>query len=140
VPQRKLLLDTSFIVALENRDDPYHAKAWELERRNVREGLPYVLHWGILLEIGDGFARQGRREAGKRLLQTLLTEEGYLIVPLTPSLLEQAIDLYQNRLDKEWGLTDCISFALMKQEGIQDALTADVHFRQAGFQALLLED
>jgi len=42
--------------------------------------------------------------------------------------------------DKEWSLTDCISFVLMKQEGVTEALTADAHFVQAGFKALLLEN
>ncbi len=49
------------------------------------------------------------------------------------------MSLYRARLDKDWGLTDCVTFVLMKQEGITEALTADVHFRQAGFTALLLE-
>ena len=39
--------------------------------------------------------------------------------------------------DKEWTLTDCISFVVMQREGITDALTADHHFEQAGFVALL---
>jgi uncharacterized protein len=140
VPQRILLLDTSFIVALENQADPYHSKAWSLEDENARDGVFYLLHWGILLEIADGFARFGRRAAGQRLLQKLLNEEGYLIAPLDAALLDRAVELYQNRSDKEWGLTDCISFALMRQEGIQEALTSDVHFRQAGFRAMLLND
>lgn len=45
--------------------------------------------------------------------------------------------LYEERTDKDWSLTDCISFVLMEQNGIQDALTADHHFEQAGFNVLL---
>jgi predicted nucleic acid-binding protein len=37
----------------------------------------------------------------------------------------------------EWGLVDCISFIVMQNRGITDALTADIHFQQAGFRALL---
>jgi len=47
--------------------------------------------------------------------------------------------LYRQHRDKSWGLTDCVSFVLMRQEGIAETLTADVHFRQAGFKALLLD-
>ena len=47
---------------------------------------------------------------------------------------------YQDRPDKEWGLTDCVSFVLMEREAITEALTADEHFRQAGFEALPLQD
>ena len=53
--------------------------------------------------------------------------------------MELAVGLYQARTDKEWGLTDCLSFVLMEREGITQALSADVHFRQAGFEAMLLE-
>jgi uncharacterized protein len=140
VPQRVLLLDTSFIVALENLKDPYHARACELEDKNAEVGTLYLLHVGILLEIADGFARFGRRAAGKRLLNQILTEEGYWIASIDSDLLERAVELYRDRDDKEWGLTDCVSFALMQRENLQEALTADVHFRQAGFRALLLND
>jgi predicted nucleic acid-binding protein len=52
-------------------------------------------------------------------------------------LCARAFELYRNRLDKEWGLIDCISFIVMEERGITDALTADDHFRQAGFRASL---
>jgi len=98
-----------------------------------------ILHWGILFEIGDGYARLGRRSKGQALLDRLWNEERYCVAPLTDSLVQQGLELYQARSDKEWGLTDCLSFALMKREAITEALTADVHSRQAGFEALLLQ-
>jgi predicted nucleic acid-binding protein len=137
VPQRTVLLDTSFILALENRNDPHHERAKALDRELLREGAVLVLHWGILFEIADGYARIGRRAKGLQLLEKL--EQGYTVYPITESLLQQALALYRARPDKDWGLTDCASFVLMQQEGITEALTADAHFRQAGFTALLLE-
>jgi predicted nucleic acid-binding protein len=139
VPPPSILLDTSYLLALENRDDPYHERAKSLDRELLRQNAFLLLHWGIVLEIGDGYARISRRTKGLELLDRFENEEGYLIRPITVELLEQALSLYRSRLDKEWGLTDCVSFVLMKQEGITDALTADNHFRQAGFRALLLD-
>jgi predicted nucleic acid-binding protein len=104
----------------------------------VNDGALLVLHWGIVLEIADGFARLARRTQGLQLLAKLTGEEGYELVPITEPLLQEALDLYRSRTDKEWGLTDCISFVLMKQRGLTEALTADIHFNQAGFTALLL--
>jgi uncharacterized protein len=49
------------------------------------------------------------------------------------------LELFRNRPDKEWGLVDCISFVVMTEKGIAQALTADQHFNQAGFKALLLQ-
>jgi uncharacterized protein len=138
VPQRLALLDTSFVLALENRDDPFHERAKSLANDFNSENGIFLLHWGILLEIGDGYARVERREKGRGLLEKIRKEEGFRIVPLTEPLLQEAITLYAERHDKNWGLTDCVSFAIMRQESIVEALTADVHFRQAGFQALLL--
>jgi predicted nucleic acid-binding protein len=58
---------------------------------------------------------------------------------VTDNLIVRGFDLFRSRPDKSWGLTDCISFVIMNEAGITDALTADVHFQQAGFRALLLE-
>lgn len=136
---RTVLLDTSFIVALENKDDAHHARAKALDSDLLAEKGVLLFHWGILLEIADGYARMSRRAKGLQLLTKFENEEGYRLCPITEPLLQESLDLYRGRSDKEWGLTDCLSFALMRQEGITEALTADVHFRQAGFKALLLE-
>lgn len=135
-----VFLDTSFVVALENRTDPHHERAKQLDRQLLNDGTLSVLHWGVLLEIGDGYARLGRRTKGEQILDRLLNEDRYLVLPVTATLLRQGIDLYFSRRDKEWGLTDCVSFALMGEERISEALTADDHFRQAGFIALLSDD
>jgi hypothetical protein len=52
-------------------------------------------------------------------------------------LYQQSLYFYSNRTDKEWGITDCLSFVVMHEQAISVALTTDVHFQQAGFQALL---
>jgi predicted nucleic acid-binding protein len=139
VAQRVVFLDTSFVIALENKDDPHHARAKALDDELIRQNAVLNFHWGILIEIADGFARFARRARGLELLGRLTTETGYDLNPITEPLLQAALDLYRARIDKEWTLTDCISFTLMKQQGITDSLTADTHFRQAGFTALLLE-
>jgi uncharacterized protein len=59
------------------------------------------------------------------------------IVPPTQTLFEQGIAYYAARADKDWSLTDCISFIVMAEQQITEALTGDHHFEQAGFRALL---
>ena len=54
-------------------------------------------------------------------------------------LFSGGFELYGSRPDKGWSLTDCISFIVMKEQEINRALTADLHFVQAGFRALLRE-
>jgi len=59
------------------------------------------------------------------------------IVPLDSRLLQRGLDLFAGRHDKNWSLTDCISFVVMQDEDLTEALTGDSHFEQAGFKALL---
>jgi uncharacterized protein len=77
------------------------------------------------------------RSAGIRLLQALDADPVVEILPLTEQLYAQALALYCARTDKEWGLIDCASFTVMSNRGILKALTADEHFEQCGFRALL---
>jgi predicted nucleic acid-binding protein len=95
MPPRTVLLDTSFILALENRDDPLHARAKAIDRQlNSAHGI-FLLHWGILLEIGDGYARIGRRAKALRLFEKFENEEGYRVHPIDESLLEAALAMYR---------------------------------------------
>jgi len=122
---RIILLDTSYVLALENSKDPHHQRAKLLDRQLLRQSALSVIQWGILIEIANGYARVDRRAKALQLLEKFETEERYFIYPITDSLLQGALQLYRARSDKDWGVTE--------------TLTAGVHFRQAGFTALLLE-
>jgi predicted nucleic acid-binding protein len=82
-------------------------------------------------------AKRRYREAAVELLNALEEDSNVEIVPISEELYEKAFEHYRNRPDKEWGLTDCISFVVMQERGIKSALTTDGHFVQAGFEALL---
>ena len=58
-------------------------------------------------------------------------------MPASRRLFTRGLALYKERTDKEWSLTDCISFVIMRDLKLSAALTADRHFEQAGFMALL---
>jgi hypothetical protein len=60
-----------------------------------------------------------------------------VVVPSSRDLFDRAMGLYRSRPDKDWSLTDCVSFVVMRERGITEALTGDHHFEQAGFRALL---
>ena len=61
------------------------------------------------------------------------------VVPFQPELSDAAIGLYGNRADKNWSLTDCLSFVVMERHALTEALTTDRHFEQAGFKANMLD-
>jgi hypothetical protein len=76
------------------------------------------------------------REAFLRFYDALRDEPDVKIFEADKGLFEAGLALFRNRPDKEWSLTDCISFVVMKQEELTEALTGDHHFEQAGFKAL----
>jgi predicted nucleic acid-binding protein len=132
----RILVDTQFVVALINQRDQNHAQALEQSARF--EGHPVLITDAVLLEIGSVLARGFRREA-VAAIEGFLTADEVGIVHLTPQLFQQALALYKAHDDKERSLVDCISFIVMRDAGLSQALTYDQHFVQAGFQALMRE-
>jgi predicted nucleic acid-binding protein len=91
----------------------------------------------VLLEIGNSLSRQRYRAAGISLLQALEADPSIEVLPLSEDLYTRGLHLFCSRADKEWGLIDYISFLVMSDRAMTKALTADEHFQQFGFQALL---
>jgi predicted nucleic acid-binding protein len=91
----------------------------------------------VLTEVADALAHHALRPQFLKLLTYLEGWPDVLIVPGSDELYRAGIDLYRQRPDKDWSLTDCISFVVMQRQGIAEALTADHHFEQAGFVVLL---
>lgn len=126
--------DTSFYVAAASPGDRSHQRALSL-LREYSGGI--ITTEQVLTEAGNWFARTGDREVFLDLLESILADPKTTVVWSERSLFEEGLRLYAARRDKEWSLTDCVSFVVMRAHNLTDALTADHHFEQAGFQALL---
>ena len=135
----ELFLDTSFAIALTVPGDAFHAIAVQWAEKLRKERALLVTTQGILAEIGDSFSRPPHRVVGSKLLFSLQRDPQVLVLAVDDSIFTQACHLFADRVDKTWGLTDCISFSIMSERGITSALTTDRHFKQAGFRALLRE-
>lgn len=133
----KVFLDTSYAVALSARTDGNHKRAAELAEELEASGSYFVTTRAILFEIGNALAKVRYREAAVRLLSAPENDPQVEIVPVSDELYRRALEMYRDRMDKEWGLIDCMSFVVMSDRELSDALTADHHFRQAGFRVLL---
>ena len=127
-------VDTSFVVALVNKRDQYHLRALDLASQFERR--PPVTTDVVLLEIGNALAKNFRA-ASIPVIDDFLTSSKIQIVHLYPDLFHKAFSLYRSCLDQTWGLIDFVSFIVMREAGIVESLTADKHFEQAGFRALL---
>jgi predicted nucleic acid-binding protein len=134
---RVVFLDSAYPIALFSKRDEHHRKAWELanELRTVKPNV--VTTRAVTIEIGDSLSKVVYRQSAIEFLNALESDRNTEVVLLTETLYRDAFTLYQSRLDKAWGLTDCISFIVMQERGVTQALAADEHFEQAGFVPLL---
>jgi hypothetical protein len=133
----EVFVDTSFVIALINDKDQYHAAAQKLADKYLRKNL--ITTDAILLEIGNALAKNFRMEAIETI-KTLRNSPKTIVIEITGDLLEnlfeKGFEIYEKYDDKDWGLVDCISFALMWQREISEVLTFDDDFKQAGFVIL----
>lgn len=133
----EIFLDAPFAIALAARDDRHHATALKLADRIQRERRHLVTTRAVALEIGNALAKARYRVASVALLASTDRDPQVEVVPCSEELYARAFELYQARPDKEWGITDCISFLVMQDRGVIEVLTTDEHFEQAGFRSLL---
>ncbi len=126
--------DTFYFLALDNPNDKAHDLALAASRgRNV---ILITSAW-VLVEVGNAMSDPPDRIRFLELMGYLKSDSPVVIVPPTQVLFDAGIELFRKRPDKSWSITDCISFVIMKEYRITDALTGDRHFEQAGFKALL---
>ena len=131
---KTVFADTVYFLALLNTADQLHSQARALSLSPP--GLLLTTEF-VLAEVGDALSRPENRLRFARLLQLLRTQADVEVVPASSGLFRQGCDLHARRPDKEWSLTDCISFVVMQQRRIAEALTTDHHFQQSGFQLLM---
>lgn len=128
-----IFADTFFYLALLRNDDPAHAQALAAARLN-RQILTTEF---VLLELGNACARAEDHADFLALIEGIRATARITVVPLGSRLMERGLQRMGERADKDWSLTDCVSFVVMEDHAITQALTGDRHFEQAGFTALL---
>ena len=132
--------DTAYVNARINTRDQWHEAAVRWQRKLAAERRQLITTEFVLVEIADGLAAVRFRLQAAQVIAALQASALVEIIPASSDLFTAAFELYRSRPDKDWGLTDCASFVVMRGRALSEALTTDEHFRQAGFRALLLED
>ena len=125
--------DTFFYLALLNDSDPRH----ELALVESKVSRQIVTTEFILVELGNACARAEDHADFLALVAGMRASPRVKIIPVSSELLARCLELMRERSDKDWSMTDCISFVVMEMVQLQEALTGDQHFEQAGFKALL---
>jgi predicted nucleic acid-binding protein len=130
-------MDSSYAIALASPRDQHHVQASLLYRRIDTQRIRVVTTQAVALEVGNALSKPTLRSRAVSLLSLLSEDPLIELAPLSDDLYDRGRVVFRRHRDKAWSLTDCISFIVMRDRGLTEALTADAHFRQAGFRPLL---
>ena len=133
----RVFVDTAAWLALLNTRDALHPSAQAVFAQLRAAKTQFVTSEFVFLELANALSAPAFRRKTAAFVDGLRLSAAVEIAAPDTVLLAAGWDLYRARPDKEWSLTDCVSFVIMQQAAITIAFTADHHFEQAGFTKLL---
>jgi predicted nucleic acid-binding protein len=133
----KVFADAFYWIALANPADQWHTAAQRFDVENPAARL--VTTEEVLTEFLNYYAEAGtrRRRIVGAMCEQVLLHPNIFVVPQSSASFSQGLQLYRQRDDKGYSLTDCISMTAMREREIRQVLTHDQHFKQEGFTILL---
>lgn len=134
---RELFLDTSGFFALLVVKDPKHVLAERILRRAQAEKRRLITTDHVLDETATSLKVRGAANLVEPLFERVFQSQACRIEWTNEARFGKVRTFFRRHADKDWSFTDCLSFCVMKEFGLREALTADSHFDQAGFVALL---
>ncbi len=132
-----IFADTGFFIAQLKPRDELHLRARDWAVWIAQNQTLILTTEFVLIELGDALSAPADRAKYHAALLSLLGVKQIEIVSASPDWFQKGVAFHKARPDKEWSLTDCISFVVMQERGISCALAYDHHFEQAGFESLL---
>jgi predicted nucleic acid-binding protein len=129
--------DTLYWIAISLPNDSWRTAAVQA-RRDVGKAI-LVTTDEVLIEFLTAMSKGGDwiRTTAVRVVRAILVDPGVRVVAQSRESFLNGLMLFENRPDKGYSLTDCISMNVMKAEGIIEVLSNDYHFTQEGFQVLI---
>ncbi len=135
---KSVFIDSVGWIALMNRNDSLHQETVRAYREIGK--VKRITTDAVLIESCNALSKTTLRPLALALMEKVQVSKDLGVLEVTHAneyLIEQGWELFKNRLDKDWSFTDCISFSVMTNKGINTALTSDHHFEQAGYKKLL---
>jgi len=132
-----IFVDTGAWYALEVEDDENHAPALVLreELRRGRYGSLLTSDY-VLDEVVTLLRMRKGTEPSFKFADKVLRSKSVSVVWIDRPIFDAALKLLRERRDKKWSFTDCASFIIMSQLGVNKAFAFDENFEQAGFTRL----
>jgi predicted nucleic acid-binding protein len=132
-------VDTSGFYALLVEDDPHHVRAKDYLERAARARRRFITTDYILDESATLLKARRQAQLLRAFWESVFASSACRVEWMTPETFAQTQRFFLKHGDRPWSFTDCFSFCVMRARGLRDALSTDVHFRQAGFHPLLLD-
>lgn len=134
---RIVFADTFYLIALLNPKDQWHRRAIEVQ--DEIGAIRLITTEAVLTEFLNYFCSYGAemRQTAVKTVRALLNNTDVEVLPQTPETFLSGLMLYEARRDKGYSQTDCISMHEMRERGLNETLTHDMHFAQEGFVLLL---
>lgn len=129
-----LFVDTSGWAYFLDQQDPLHAEVLAIVRRILTQKRHLVTTSYVITELVALLSSRYHlpRQQVVKAVNLIKADPSVKVIYIDKSLDDEAWNLLESRLDKEWSLVDASSFVVMKRYGITEALTTDHHFTQAG--------
>jgi uncharacterized protein len=133
----EIFIDTSGFYALLVRGDDGHQRAQEILARAGEKRQQFVTTDYVLDETATLLMARGYRLVIAKFFESVFESKACRLIWMDVDYFEKTKRSFLRALDKGWSFTDCLSFIVMKELRLREALTKDDHFRAAGFRPLL---
>lgn len=134
---REVFVDTSgFSAQLVQRDDRHKQSVRLLKQAAARRQV-LVTTDHVLDETATLLKARGHGHLVPLWLDAVVRSRVYRVEWTDSIRFERVLAFFLKHDDQPWSFTDCVSFCVMSELGLRDALTKDAHFAAAGFRALL---
>jgi uncharacterized protein len=132
--KRDVFIDASAWVALGNKRDQYHTQAATLYDQILDEQLARITSTWVIYEALSILKSRAGYKTAEKLWERVNDPEVTQFVRVDEAIEDEALDLFFDHRDKDWGVVDCSSLIIMNKLGCQMAFAFDRHFSQAAKQ------
>ena len=132
-----IFVDTAALIALGNKKDAFHSLARQRQQELVKNQTRFISSDFVIAEFCNAFSRVKFRATAVQMVNGIYQSKAWTVIAINEDLMTKSLALFTQMQDKEWGLVDCSSIILARENQLDKIFTADKHFEQAGFEILL---
>jgi len=132
-----IFMDSFAWIAAINKSDNYHEICLSILEELLNNQAKLITTNYVLVETINALSKVEYRKTAIEFIDKLEKSPSVQIIRITDEIYNNAWTFYKQRMDKDWGITDCTSFEVMRAFNVKKAFTNDKHFEQAGYSLLV---